>query len=346
MSHFLICQYSLFFKSHIDDHYYCKTKTTRVFFLFWQNNIHCYFSSSGINKIHYPREQTARFKLKLWCLWIVWITSTPHIFIFQVTLSDLFLLFCNTVTWQQIPGNLAVLLRESQCHSAQEFVKCDVDLRGEVFGKHYGGDHEKTLTQELWKGGVVVVHMVLTNIISNSSKGSYLEIGRVHFQFKGVNPAKSVQAFFQVIDAGHSRTHSFHHRHSMALHLAGAKTQVGPFAEVGLGLRVDEEHPECKNRQNTRMTLLIKESCVTIKSNVPQCARGALKKIPRKNKTRQVLKPVTKFRLLWKDWIYLPKASGPMTSMFLEILFHRAFTTALSFLFKLMLAVVCRRGRF
>lgn len=32
----------------------------------------------------------------------------------------------------------------------------------------------------------------------------YLEIGRVHFQIEGVNPAKILQATCQVIDAGHS----------------------------------------------------------------------------------------------------------------------------------------------
>lgn len=67
--------------------------------------------------------------------------------------------------------------------------------------------------------------------------------------------------------------------------------------------------------------------------------------IPHKNKECQVLKPVTKFYLLWKNWIYLPNASCPMTSRLLDILHHRAETASLSLLRKLMSAVCSQTWR-
>lgn len=76
-----------------------------------------------------------------------------------------------------------------------------------------------------------------------------------------------------------------------------------------------------------------------------KCACGALNKIPHKNTVCQVLKPVTKFSLLRKDWIYLPNASCPMTSRFLDILLHRAETASFSLLRKLMSAAFSQTWR-
>lgn len=46
-------------------------------------------------------------------------------------------------------GSLAVSLSESQGHAAQEFIKGDVGLGGEVLGVHVGDHHENAVGQDL-----------------------------------------------------------------------------------------------------------------------------------------------------------------------------------------------------
>lgn len=72
---------------------------------------------------------------------------------------------------------------------------------------------------------------------------SHLEVGRVDSQLEGVQLAELQQAGGNVVDLGHSQSDSTHHLLSVGLHGARAGTQVWPVGEVGLGLRIDGEHP-------------------------------------------------------------------------------------------------------
>lgn len=63
---------------------------------------------------------------------------------------------------------------------------------------------------------------------------------------------------------------------------------------------------------------------------------NALNKSHIKKCAKYKLTPATKFVCSENIDFYLPNASAPMTSRFLDILLHRAFTASLSFLLKLM----------
>lgn len=72
---------------------------------------------------------------------------------------------------------------------------------------------------------------------------SHLEVGRVNPQLEGVQVAEIAETGSQVIDLAHSQSDSTHHLLSVGLHGARAGAHVRPVGEVGLGLRVDGEHP-------------------------------------------------------------------------------------------------------
>lgn len=74
----------------------------------------------------------------------------------------------------------------------------------------------------------------------------YPEVHRVHFQIVGVALAELLQTTRQVIDVVDGQSDPTDHRLSMDLHRSSAGTEVRPIAEVDLGLRIDVEHPVCK----------------------------------------------------------------------------------------------------
>ncbi|KAG7223174.1 hypothetical protein INR49_015782, partial [Caranx melampygus] len=122
---------------------------------------------------------------------------------------------------------------EGQSQSSEELVHGHVDLRGEFIGEHDGQDHKDVVGEDLWRNDK---HM-------GEDVNSKLKVSRVNPQSEGVQLTQAQETSFQIVEFGHSISDSVHHGDSVLLHRGRAGAQVLPVGEVGLGLRVDHQHP-------------------------------------------------------------------------------------------------------
>lgn len=108
--------------------------------------------------------------------------------------------------------------------------------------------------------------------------GLYLEVGRVHPQFEGVQLAQFQQAFVQVVDLGHGQSNTAHDLLTMVLHGGRAGAQVRPVREVGLSLGVNTQQPvDVEKMININQLLRGKVSRireVEVEGSIPSGTRG------------------------------------------------------------------------
>ena len=70
----------------------------------------------------------------------------------------------------------------------------------------------------------------------------HLEVLWIYPQSEGMQLTEVQETRSQIVDLGHSISNSTHHSDSVLLHWGRVGAQVIPVGEVGLGLRVDDQH--------------------------------------------------------------------------------------------------------
>ena len=143
---------------------------------------------------------------------------------------------------------------------------------------------------------------------------SHLEVVGIHTECEGVQLTELAHGAGEIIDVFHGHAYGCHDDSSVLLYFRGFSIQISPPVwEVGLGLRVGNQHPK------------------EYKTHTIQ------------NELWQWYNSKVGFNYTWIS--YLPRASAPSSLAFGSALAHRALTRALSFAERLMAAFAFQRFR-